>query len=381
MSYELCPGNGLTKLGRSDTQWTEVHAASFQKGGVELALSTDSRFPSADEKAALTGTSGTPSAANPFMTKSDRSRVLHLDGVIGLTGGGASKLDGYTTVGLTAGLVVSLTDDNAGAPTFRVYELVTASDAESSPTVIRPDDYGTSGFIWKLRSSGASHASGHIMGGSDEIDADKLALDFTATNYTPANDGSITDDDAQLSAHLAGINEKLGDVLSSRTGVYRQITFGGEFFQSNTGSPTVGAVVFGSVKRVVATLPDSASKSVMVCIPLPQAWDGTNFKLKLEWSGGGTGDVRWEVKGAFFDTGDDLTAALGSAHAFADTESASGYLKLTSAFAPTLAGTGNLMVLDIQRTGGDASDTLSANAYLHAVHVQYKESATEPAAW
>ena len=36
-----------------------------------VAAGDDSRFPTASEKAALTGTDGTPSGANPFVTDSD----------------------------------------------------------------------------------------------------------------------------------------------------------------------------------------------------------------------------------------------------------------------------------------------------------------------
>jgi hypothetical protein len=58
------------------------------------------------------------------------------------------------------------------------------------------------------------HASTHVLGGSDPIDADQLDIDFTPTNYTPDTSPSEVDDPDHLSAHLAGIDgyfdQKLG---------------------------------------------------------------------------------------------------------------------------------------------------------------------------
>ena len=381
-TYSLCPGNSLDQLGTSLLPWPQGHFTALYKGGQAVVTTDDSRLPTSDQKAALAGSSGAPSASNKYLTALDRSRLWFLEGRTGLTGGGSTKLDGYTTAGLTANLVVAIIDDNSGSPVERIYQLVTGSDAESAPDVIRPDDWATSGMVWKLRNSSGAHASAHILGGTDEIDGDKLGIDYTPTNYTPDTAPAETDDADQLTAHLAGIDNVLADVLTTRTGLYRKLTVRGQAFIANTGTPTIGSVTFGSIKETVATLSDAASKSVLVAIALPDTWD-TDIapKLKLEWSGAGNGDVKWEVKGRLFDSAADLTAALGTAHTFADTSAGSSYLKITSAFSPTFAGSGRLLLLDIQRTGADASDTLAANAYLHAVHLQYKESDTEPTVW
>lgn len=72
-----------------------------------------------------------------------------------LTGGGAGKLDGIVTVGVTVG-VISIV--HAGT-TFAFYELVAGTDAESSPDVIRPDDYAatTNEKVWKKRGLAGTH--------------------------------------------------------------------------------------------------------------------------------------------------------------------------------------------------------------------------------
>lgn len=63
-------------------------------------------------------------------------------GIVGLTGGGETKLDGMTTVGVDDGKLVYVNDASEG-PHF--WELTTGTAAENvSGGVIRPDDYGVS---------------------------------------------------------------------------------------------------------------------------------------------------------------------------------------------------------------------------------------------
>ena len=56
----------------------------------------------------------------------------------------------------------------------------------------------------------ATHASTHILGGSDEIDGDQIDIDFTPSNYTPDTSPAEVSDVDHLSAHLKGIDAELG---------------------------------------------------------------------------------------------------------------------------------------------------------------------------
>ena len=56
----------------------------------------------------------------------------------------------------------------------------------------------------------SSHASDHETGGTDEIDGDKLDIDYTPTNYTPSTLPTEADNVDNLTAHLYGINSELG---------------------------------------------------------------------------------------------------------------------------------------------------------------------------
>ena len=67
--------------------------------------------------------------------------------ITGYTGGTSTDLDGITTSGVTVGLVVmTLVSSELG-----FYALAAGTDAESSPDVIRPDDYAasTNEKVWR----------------------------------------------------------------------------------------------------------------------------------------------------------------------------------------------------------------------------------------
>lgn len=59
----------------------------------------------------------------------------------------------------------------------------------------------------------ADHAASHIRAGTDEIDGDKLDIDWNPTNYTPA---TVTEADNvdHLAAHLKGIDNKLAAAIA-----------------------------------------------------------------------------------------------------------------------------------------------------------------------
>jgi hypothetical protein len=60
-----------------------------------------------------------------------------------------------------------------------------------------------------------AHASGHITGASDEIDGDKLNIDWDATNYTPATVTNFSTDADDLTSHLKGIDTAIGEKQAS----------------------------------------------------------------------------------------------------------------------------------------------------------------------
>jgi hypothetical protein len=54
-----------------------------------------------------------------------------------------------------------------------------------------------------------AHASTHLPGGGDEIDGDKLDIDWDPSNYTPSTDPAEVTSADHLTAHLKGIDDQL----------------------------------------------------------------------------------------------------------------------------------------------------------------------------
>ncbi len=90
--------------------------------------------------------------AAAVVAQSNYEVLLSRPDITGLTGGTATDLDGIPTTGLAVGTMVAVFD---GTET-RIYALTAGTNAESSPGVIRPDDFADPGnakvWIAKLSS-------------------------------------------------------------------------------------------------------------------------------------------------------------------------------------------------------------------------------------
>ncbi len=149
--------------------------------------------------------------------------IRHDPAIVGLTGGGATKLDG---------LAVTTTHDigrfeiveNAGYAYGM--ELVAGTDAESSPTTIRPDNYGvtnpdgsTNNLTWKLRPMVTS--SGAVIDGSlggNASNDDGLVAKFGLSGELKSSyEYSLFDSGASFSFKLRAFNTISGNriVLAS----------------------------------------------------------------------------------------------------------------------------------------------------------------------
>jgi hypothetical protein len=80
-------------------------------------------------------------------------------------------------------------------------------------TLTIADDAGSDEVDITIAASGGggAHASDHITGGADEIDGDKLDIDWNPTNYTPSTTPTEADNVDNLTAHLYGIDQILGN--------------------------------------------------------------------------------------------------------------------------------------------------------------------------
>lgn len=101
----------------------------------------------------LYGDEATPSdAATPSEYLLKASGIEWLPTITSKTGGTSADLDSVPTVAVTAGKIVMFKDADS-SDVLRYYQLTAGTDAESSPTVIRPDDYNasTNAKVWMQR--------------------------------------------------------------------------------------------------------------------------------------------------------------------------------------------------------------------------------------
>jgi hypothetical protein len=120
-------------------------------------------------------------------------------------------VDGYNLETKFAWLVTgpSSSTDNAIAR----FDSTTGKIIQNSSVTI--DDSGnitTSGTVDGVDVS--AHAARHISGAADEIDADKDDIDFVPLYYTRTTDSTYSTSTAHLSAHLKGLDLKLGTLTS-----------------------------------------------------------------------------------------------------------------------------------------------------------------------
>jgi len=134
----------------------------------------------------------------------------------------------YTTPASTTAIVKSITLVNADS-SARTVNLYVQRDGSNSRRIV-PENLSleanggsvvVSDAIYVYSASGellytiAAHASKHITGGSDEVDGDKLDIDWNPSNYTPATTPPEVDNVDNLVAHLYGIDQELGQKLEN----------------------------------------------------------------------------------------------------------------------------------------------------------------------
>lgn len=70
-------------------------------------------------------------------------------------------------------------------------------------------DNGTEWVNASLEGSSFVHASSHIRGATDEIDGDKLDIDWNPSNYTPVTASGLSTSVDDLTSHLKGIDNAI----------------------------------------------------------------------------------------------------------------------------------------------------------------------------
>lgn len=130
--------------------------------------------------------------------------------------------------------------DNTKQLAFELSGVTTAT----TRTLTIPDASGTIALT--------NHESTHITGGSAEIDGDKLDVDWNPTNYTPTTSPSEADNADNLTAHLAGIDNRVEELEADAM-----------------GSQTSGTVDLGSEKQYARTIDMTGLSSITITLSNP----------------------------------------------------------------------------------------------------------------
>lgn len=172
------------------------------------------------------------------------------------------------------GALSGLTDDD-----HPQYLLVNGSRPMTGPLDMGGQNITNVGTVDGVDVSG--HAARHITGGADEIDGDQLDVDFSPSNYTPSTAPPEVSDADHLSAHLAGIDDALGAVGSTRkAGRVLAGAFGGTPLQATVAFNTA----YASADYVVQLTPVTTGRGYNVRV-LNKTVSGFTIRLGSNNSG------------------------------------------------------------------------------------------------
>jgi len=223
---------------------------------------------------AVAGTNAAAAAAATanaafFIAVAGTHDVLATGAITGLTGGGATNLDGIATVSLDVGLMRAI---RTGTRTTHLYQLVAGAAAEDSPNIILPDDYNasTNAKFWLLQGIRAN-----------AVTADNV----TATGVTASGVYGLTDplDDDQATNKLY---VDTADSANAAAASAAQSTANAAL--PKAGGTMVGAIVLAA-DPVAALHPATKQYSdAHTYVALQTAWTGTNLgntALQTAWTG------------------------------------------------------------------------------------------------
>jgi len=161
-----------------------------------------------------------------------------------------ASLKDIVTVGKSFGIQITFTDTTA-SNVLRTYELTNETTAESSPTVIRPNDYAgtTNEKVWRLRAVASTTAG---VSAAEDVTFTP-AGGISATDVQEAIEELDSEVDSRIAAAVAGLLDLRGTYDASVNA-----------YPSSGGSGTAGAILKGDawVISVAGTLPTGQAVSV-----------------------------------------------------------------------------------------------------------------------
>jgi hypothetical protein len=133
------------------------------------------------------------------------------------------------------------------------------------------------------------HSDRHIFDAEDEIDGDRLAIDYSPTNYSPDVAPAEVDDVKELTSHLAGIDNVIGELSDDiDQDIFGQSYLLPEMFSKPSGAagPDVTGEELADMAFNVLRFDAASSEYAWATVPVP-------------FDGGGSVPTRMTVIGNF----------------------------------------------------------------------------------
>jgi len=126
----------------------------------------------------------------------------------------------------------------------------------------------------------------------------------------------------------------------------------------------------------------SSSEYAQATFGMQKGWDEGTLTVRFYWTAGsGSGDVVWKASLLSLGDNDAIDAALGTGQTVTDTFLTADDMHISSwSSAITAAGSpaeDDMMVLVIERDGGNVSDTFTVDARLLGVQVKFTRNASD----
>ena len=206
-------------------------------------------------------------------------------------------------------------------------------------------------------------------------------VDLTARTYLNFAGSLTATDDA--------VNNQ-SDITATRTGVYRTIWIPASAMTPRVTNGAAGATEEYATNDVMSEhfLFDGATEEgVQFTVAMPDEWGLGTIKAKFFWDAAtaGSGGVAWGLSAQAQSNDDPVDAAFAASVDTVDTVIAVGDVHVSAASAAvTVSGApalGDLIRFEVTRVVADVGDTMTQDAKLFGVLIQYAESSTESSAW
>lgn len=130
----------------------------------------------------------------------------------------------------------------------------------------------------------------------------------------------------------------------------------------------------------------ATAQSVYFKFTFDDVWNRGAIRARAYWDAatGGSGGVTWGISAYAFSDSDVIDTAMGTEATTSDTVIAVGDVHITPSALVTIGGgpaLGDIIIFRIRRLPSDANDTMTQQAALMGVEIQWAEGSTEPVVW